>query len=221
MLKLVLPGLCAAAIVAGLARGGDPERGALVWTSNGCGACHALKKTGSTGAAGPNLDRWLIPDSRRAKIAPGELVARRVFWGGRGMQAYGQSLSRQELDDLVSFLAGTDAPSGTPAPLAPFPAPPPRVTAPAAAVKRWTARVGRANARGAALFADVGCLSCHTYAGSGVRRRGAPDLTREGRRKRAAAIAAYARRGSALMPMYADLGADALLRIGAFLSASR
>jgi mono/diheme cytochrome c family protein len=224
--------LCAAAAAAAIssARGGDPGGGALVWTSNGCGGCHAFKRTGSTGTAGPNLDRWLVPDARRAKLSTGLLTQRRVYWGGRGMPGYGASLSAQELDDLVSFVTGADfaSPPGTPTPLAPLPSPPPLVTASPATVRRWVAaeRLGPLAAKGAALFAKTGCLSCHTYLGSGQRRRGAPDLTRFGRDgDSVASIAAYVARpysrGNTLMPTYADLGAGALARLAMFLAASR
>jgi cytochrome c553 len=37
---------------------------------------------------------------------------------------------------------------------------------------------------GAILFADSGCLSCHTYLGAGSTNLGAPDLTNEGQRGR-------------------------------------
>jgi mono/diheme cytochrome c family protein len=230
--KLLLLALCAAVATGAISssRGGDPGRGALVWTSNGCGGCHAFKRTGSSGSAGPNLDRWLVPDARRARLSTGFLTQRRVYWGGRGMPAYGSALSAQELDDLVSFVTGTDfaSPAGTPAPLAPLPAPPPLVTASPATVRRWVAteRLGPLAAKGAALFAKTGCLSCHTYLGSGLRRRGAPELTRFGRdRDRVASIAAYVARpytrGNNLMPAYADLDAGALARIAAFLAASK
>ena len=231
-MKLLLLALCAAAAAAAIstARGGDPGRGALVWTSNGCGGCHAFKRPGSTGTAGPNLDRWLVPDARRAKLSTGLLTQRRVYWGGRGMPAYGPALSAQELDDLVSFVTGGDfvSPPGTPAPLAPLPAPPPLVTASSATVKRWVARerLGPLAAQGATLFAKTGCLSCHTYLGSGKRRRGGPDLSHIGQSGASAvALAAYVarpyRNGNDLMPAYADLGAGALARLGAFLAASK
>ena len=230
-------GLAGIAIVAfgsiAAARGGEPAKGGAVWVSNGCGACHAFKRAGSTGAGGgsaPNLDRWLAPDSRRAGLPVGLFVLRRVYWGGRGMPAYGMSLTAEEVDDLVSFVTGKPftAPAERVNPVAPLPAPPPLVVVSAAIVARWTrtARLPARAARGAALFARSGCLSCHTYLGSGVRRRGGRDLTRIGRTGRsAAAFAAYLsapyRRGNDLMPAYADLGADALARLGAFLAASR
>ena len=38
--------------------------------------------------------------------------------------------------------------------------------------------------RGAQVLASSFCLTCHTYAGVGTRKPGAPDLTREGDRDR-------------------------------------
>ena len=34
--------------------------------------------------------------------------------------------------------------------------------------------------QGATLFAQIGCLNCHTYNGAGGHNLGAPDLTAEG-----------------------------------------
>ncbi len=233
-------------LVAGLAAGaativgsveatgvGDPDRGVLVWLSSSCGGCHAFARAGSSGVRGgsaPNLDRWLVPDARRVRLPVDQFVFRRVYWGGRGMPAYGASLTEQQLDDLVSFVVGkpSSVPSGGARPLAPLPAPPPLVTASTGLVARWArdARLSTSATRGAAVFAKVGCLSCHTYRGSGVRRRGARDLTSIGRSGRSAhAFAAYLtapyRSGNVLMPAYGDLGAHVLDRLGAFLSASR
>lgn len=240
-------GLCAVAAVAVIstlggesalqaraAKGdGDPARGGLVWTTNGCGACHAFARAGSSGSRGsaaPNLDRYLVPDARRVKLSPGLFAFSRIYWGGRGMPAYGAALSAQELDDLVSFVVGQPftAPAQGAAPVPPLPPPPPLVTASAATVARWVklARLPPRVAQGAALFARVGCLSCHTYLGSGTRRRGARDLSRAGRSGRNARffvnyVARPYRSGNDLMPTYVDLGVDALGRIAAFLAASR
>lgn len=222
-------GAIAATFAISSASGGDPSRGGVVWTSNGCGACHAFRKAGTTGTAGPSIDRWLVPNARRLKLSTGAFAYRRIYWGGRGMPAYG-TLTPQELDDLVSFVTGEPytAPPGTPALLPPLPPPPPVVRATAATVRRWVQveRLSPRAAQGAAVFARTGCLGCHTYLGSGVRRRNGIDLSRIGARGRSgASFAAYVARpyrsGNDLMPAYADLGADALARVGSFLAGSR
>ena len=212
---------------------GDPTHGAAVWLDAGCGTCHAFARAGSSGQPGsdaPNLDRWLLPDAARAHLPVDLFVYRRVGYGGRGMPAFGTTLSPQDLEDVVSFVAGTSfaAPAGDTSPLAPLPPPPRLVTASARTVASWTTverLTGKAE-RGAALFAKVGCLSCHTYLGSGSRARGAADLTRIGA---AGGTAAWFQRylaqpyvfGNTLMPTYADLAADRLASLAAFLAASR
>jgi mono/diheme cytochrome c family protein len=79
---------------------------------------------------------------------------------------------------------------------------------------------------GARIFAQVGCLSCHTYLGAGSRNLGAPDLTKIGATGRTgAAFASYlsdpSKYGNDVMPKFKDLGRRNLLLLGAFLSASR
>lgn len=214
-------------------KAGDPARGELVWLTSGCGVCHAFSKAGSTGpksSTAPSLDRYLVPDAGRVKLAVELFALSRIYWGGRGMSAYGWALSTQELDDLVSFVVGKafSAPPEGVARVPPLPVPPPAVTVPAATIARWVklGRLPQRAAQGAALFANVGCLSCHTYLGSGTRRRGALDLGSIGSTGRSARsfrqyVARPYRYGNNLMPSYADLSTDSLDRIAAFLVASR
>jgi mono/diheme cytochrome c family protein len=80
--------------------------------------------------------------------------------------------------------------------------------------------------RGAQIFAQVGCLQCHTYLGEGITNMGAPDLTDIGRTGRSAQwYARYIRDpsqfGNQVMPRFADLGERNLLALGAFLQASK
>jgi mono/diheme cytochrome c family protein len=208
---------------------GDPRRGQLVWQSAGCGTCHRFARAGSTGKTGPNIDRWLIPHSRRAKMPVDRFVLSRVTWGGRGMPAYKVELTAEEVDDVVSFVIGRPfaAPAAGVGP-APFFVVPPLVTAGPRVVARWVTLEGlRGTAiRGAQIFAREGCLSCHTYHGSGVRRHGARDLTNgSAKRWTAASLRRYVSRpylhGNNLMPMYADLGVANLSAVADFLIASR
>ncbi|HXY16925.1 MAG TPA: c-type cytochrome [Gaiellaceae bacterium] len=212
---------------------GDPTQGAAVWVDAGCGACHAFARAGSTGQStgnAPNLDRWLAPDAARLKLPVDLFAYRRIYYGGRGMTAYGTTLNTLDLDDLVSFVAGHPftPPAGPTAPVPPLPAPPPLVTASARTVAKWSlaAHLPARAASGAALFAKIGCLSCHTYLGSGTRRRGAPDLSRIGSKGLALGLVRrYLARpyafGNTLMPAYADLDPSQLASLAAFLAASR
>src|SRR4051812_24818786 len=57
-----------------------------------------------------------------------------------------------------------------------------------AAVPNWAAKQGFANneeaVAGAKIFAQVGCLNCHSYLSTGGGFPGAPDLTAEGSKNR-------------------------------------
>jgi menaquinol-cytochrome c reductase cytochrome b/c subunit len=79
---------------------------------------------------------------------------------------------------------------------------------------------------GAKLFAQSGCLNCHTYAGYGNRNLGAPDLTDVATRtdKTAEQFKAYvsnpAAFGNNVMISYSYLGDENLNNLSAFLAAS-
>jgi len=98
-------------------------------------------------------------------------------------------------------------------------------------VAGWATRQGfTGNAKalaGAGVFAQVGCLNCHTYSGTGSSNVGAPDLTAIGRvsrrspREFADYVADPSKFGNTVMPRFADLGRANLLAIGAFLAASK
>lgn len=78
---------------------------------------------------------------------------------------------------------------------------------------------------GATLFAQIGCLNCHTYLGAGSSQLGAPDLSEIGASGRSAEdLAAYvsnpAEFGNQVMPAYEDQGEEVLQLLGTFLSES-
>lgn len=81
--------------------------------------------------------------------------------------------------------------------------------------------------RGAQVFAQAGCLSCHTYLGDGSSNLGAPDLSEIGRvsPRTAKGYAAYvsdpSKFGNQVMPRFKDLGRRNLLALGAFVAASK
>ena len=80
---------------------------------------------------------------------------------------------------------------------------------------------------GAAIFAQAGCTNCHTYLRAGSANVGAPDLSTIGRdsRRGAAGFAAYVANpsnfGNDVMPRFEGLGRANLMRLGAFLEASK
>jgi len=101
----------------------------------------------------------------------------------------------------------------------------------ARAVSRWAEREGFADNRravaGARLFAESGCLACHTYLGSGSRNLSANDLTAIGRARRPLSfyeryVADPRRFGNNVMPRFGDLGGPRHLRdLAIFLAASK
>jgi cytochrome c553 len=78
---------------------------------------------------------------------------------------------------------------------------------------------------GANLFAQAGCLQCHTYMGSGAGSLGAPELSAIGQTNDAAYFVQYlsnpSRFGNTVMGSYSYLGEENLAALGAFLEASK
>lgn len=77
---------------------------------------------------------------------------------------------------------------------------------------------------GARLFAQTGCLQCHTYLGRGTGNLGAPELGDVGGRYDRATLVRYlanpAQFGNTVMGSYAYLGEENLEALAAFLDAS-
>jgi len=78
--------------------------------------------------------------------------------------------------------------------------------------------------KGATLFAQSGCLNCHTYLGQGAGQLGAPNLSSIGQSNDAAFFVSYlsnpAQYGNTVMGSYSYLGQENLAALGAFLAAS-
>ncbi|MGH3133220.1 MAG: c-type cytochrome [Gaiellaceae bacterium] len=78
---------------------------------------------------------------------------------------------------------------------------------------------------GATLFAQTGCLQCHTYLGTGAGNLGAPDLSEIGLTNDSAYFVTYlsnpAQFGNTVMGSYAYLGQENLASLGAFLEGSK
>jgi mono/diheme cytochrome c family protein len=70
--------------------------GAKVFASAGCGSCHTLSATKSSGQVGPNLD-----DAK-----PGyDTVLAKVTNGGGGMPSFGGQLTEQQIRDVAAYVA--------------------------------------------------------------------------------------------------------------------
>jgi len=97
-------------------------------------------------------------------------------------------------------------------------------------VPKWAAEQGfppEGDAvEGAKIFAQVGCMNCHTYLGAGTSNLGAPDLSEIGRTSNrgvegfANYVADPTQFGNTVMPKFEDLGQDNLTKLGTFLQSS-
>ena len=98
-----------------------------------------------------------------------------------------------------------------------------------ALVPSWAEEQGFADnpeaVKGAELFAQSGCLNCHTYLGQGAGNLGAPDLSEIGATNDAEYFVQYltnpAQFGNTVMGSYSYLGPENLAALGAFLEASK
>ena len=100
-----------------------------------------------------------------------------------------------------------------------------------AAIPSWAQKEGFANNKealaGANLFAESGCVACHTYLGTGSTNLGAPDLSAEGAKSKGIRFQidhlkcpSCVNPGSP-MPVFASLGEARLRLLAAFLEASK
>ena len=73
----------------------NPEEGAEVFASAGCGGCHVLSAAGSSGTVGPSLDE---AESSTA------LVIQRVTKGMGAMPPFGDQLSAKQIADVAAYV---------------------------------------------------------------------------------------------------------------------
>lgn len=81
--------------------------GAQVFADFGCGGCHVLAAAGSTGSAGPDLDKVLPGQSRdkiHEDIVDPEAVIAEGYPAGVMPSNFGDTMSEQQLNDLVDYL---------------------------------------------------------------------------------------------------------------------
>jgi mono/diheme cytochrome c family protein len=82
---------------------GNAAAGKSVFASAGCSGCHTLAAANATGTVGPNLDQ-LKPDYRA--------VTAQVTLGGPSMPAFKGQLSDQQIADVAAFVVKSTG--GTP-----------------------------------------------------------------------------------------------------------
>jgi mono/diheme cytochrome c family protein len=91
------------------------EPGAQVFIANGCGSCHTFAAAGTTGTTGPDLNEYLAPDDDAAgveeMIVDPEAEIAEGYSGGIMPHTYGETLSEEELEQLIQFLVN-NSPAG-------------------------------------------------------------------------------------------------------------
>ncbi len=84
------------------------ERGTAIFFRMGCGGCHRLAATGSTGEIGPDLDERLPAHDRGSLTGT---ILNPPGSAGTGFSAmpdnFGERMTDSELDALVGFLLAT------------------------------------------------------------------------------------------------------------------
>ena len=82
--------------------------GEALFESQGCAGCHTLKAAGATGTIGPDLDAELVGTDvsfiEESIVDPSAEVAK-GFPDGTMPDNFGQTMSPEELDALVQFIA--------------------------------------------------------------------------------------------------------------------
>jgi mono/diheme cytochrome c family protein len=73
----------------------DKNRGAVVFTENGCQHCHTIRKSG--GDKGPDL-------SGIGRTLNKTQIRTQILQGGHQMPSFAEILKQSEVDDLVAYL---------------------------------------------------------------------------------------------------------------------
>jgi mono/diheme cytochrome c family protein len=92
--------------------------GAQVFANNGCGGCHTLAEAeGAGGTTGPDLDEVLpgqAPAMIEESIVDPNATLAKGYPANVMPQTFGQTLTRKELEDLVSYLFEETGGTGKP-----------------------------------------------------------------------------------------------------------
>jgi mono/diheme cytochrome c family protein len=87
---------------------GDPAAGKTLFTSQGCGACHAFTAAGTNATVGPNLDEALQGKDAAfigESIVDPNAEITQGYQPGIMPGDFGQKLSEKQIADLVAFLS--------------------------------------------------------------------------------------------------------------------
>jgi mono/diheme cytochrome c family protein len=87
----------------------DEKAGAVLYRDKGCPQCHGADLAGNK--KGPAL-----ADIRNDPAWPPEKIAKQIKDGGAKMPPFGESVTDQEIAQLVAYLRAKDRPAPPPAP---------------------------------------------------------------------------------------------------------
>jgi len=92
------------------------EPGRAVFISNGCGSCHTFAAAGTTGTVGPDLNEYLAPDDNaegiEEMIVDPEAEIAEGYSGGIMPTNFGETIPKEELQELVQFLVNNSRAGG-------------------------------------------------------------------------------------------------------------
>jgi mono/diheme cytochrome c family protein len=103
------------ASIAGVEGIEPPEFIAPEFFATNCGSCHTLGAAGTTGQTGPNLDEVLqgqSPEQVATSITDPEAAISAGFPAGRMPGTYGETLTPEQLQELVQFILTGEVPGG-------------------------------------------------------------------------------------------------------------
>jgi cytochrome c2 len=145
-----------------------------------CGSCHTLADAGTTGKVGPDLDAAFGPSREQGfkESTIRQVVRDQIHYPSpaEGVAAFPvmpadlvTGTDAEAVSAYVASVAGTGPAPGPPPPPPPPPAPPPPPPTPTTTGQTTTTGPtpsGGDATKGKALFASLGCASCHSIDGS-------------------------------------------------------
>jgi cytochrome c551/c552 len=99
---------------------GDANAGKAVFASNGCGSCHTLTAANATGTIGPDLDKVVSGDAKKAGMPEAAFIQQSITdpaaftasggpWTTPMPDTFGSSLSSSQIDDLVALIESSQS----------------------------------------------------------------------------------------------------------------
>jgi cytochrome c551/c552 len=99
---------------------GDANAGKAVFASSGCGSCHTLSAANATGTIGPDLDKVVAGDAKKAGMPEAAFIKQSIVdpsaftasggpWTTQMPDTFDQSLSSSQIDDLVALIESSQS----------------------------------------------------------------------------------------------------------------